>query len=181
MLALILLALFSSKTPEQIKYCLKLIFSSLCRHGFKAGTSIEKGRPLISRDKTKHNQSLSLIFIHSIPQSTSSKTGRLYINLINIVPSFVFSSYLLVSTRGRLVASLCVVGLSTQEPSIQKELTELHKIPTFDVFMGKNIKLDKAIETLQNLPRKQQTSAQVSSNRLISLNSSILTPNVGIL
>ena len=46
----------------------------------------------------------------------------------------------------RLVASLCVVGVSTQEPSIQKELTELHKIPTFEVFMGKNINSIKLLK-----------------------------------
>ena len=88
----------------------------------KLGTSIEKGRPLMSRDKTKHNQ----ICLWS--------SWRLYINLINIVPSFVFSSYLLVSKRGRLVAGRCVIGLSTKDPSIQKELTEVHKIPTFGVY-----------------------------------------------
>ena len=88
----------------------------------KFGTSIEKGRPLISSDKTKHNQ----ICLWS--------SWRLYINLINLVPSFVFSSYLLVSKRGRLVAGLCVMGLSTKDPPIQKALTELHKIPTFGVY-----------------------------------------------
>ena len=126
----------------------------------KLGTSIEKDRPLISRDKTKHNQ----ICLWS--------SWRLYINLINLVPRSTFRPIFTgFEARETGCGSLCyriIRGadswLSTKDPSIQKELTELHKIPTFGVY-GK----------------QYWTRYSYWNSPNISLNSSILTPNVGIL
>ena len=46
--------------------------------------------------------------------------------------------------------SLCIMGLTTQDPYIQKEHTELYKILKFRVNWA-NVEQDTAIQKLQNL------------------------------
>ena len=63
--------------------------------------------------------------------------------------------------------SPCIMGLTTQDPYIQKEHTELYKIFKFRVNWA-NIEQDTAIKKLQNLQRNVWISGQVSDNEPIS-------------
>ena len=63
--------------------------------------------------------------------------------------------------------SPCVMGLTTQDPYIQKERTELYKILKFRVNWA-NIEQDTAIQKLQNLQRNVLISVQVSGNPYIN-------------
>ena len=58
------------------------------------------------------------------------------------------------------------MGLTTQDPYIQKEHTELYKILKFRVNWA-NIEQDTAIQKLQNLQRNVWISGQVSGNPYI--------------
>ena len=55
-----------------------------------------------------------------------------------------------ISNREGLGTSPCIMGLTTQDPYIQKEHTELYKILKFRVNWA-NIEQDTAIQKLQNL------------------------------
>ena len=59
-----------------------------------------------------------------------------------------------------------IMGLTTQDPYIQKEHTELYKILKFRVNWA-NIEQDTAIQKLQNLQRNVWISGQVSGNPYI--------------
>ena len=65
-----------------------------------------------------------------------------------------------ISYGGGLGTSPCIMGLSTQDPYIQKEHTELYKIPKFRVNLAKTF-------SLQNLQRNVCISGQVSDNPYI--------------
>ena len=65
-----------------------------------------------------------------------------------------------------LGTSPCIMGLTTQDPHIQKEHTELYKILKFRVNWA-NIEQDTAIQKLQNLQRNVWISGQVSGNPYI--------------
>ena len=65
-----------------------------------------------------------------------------------------------ISFREGLGTSLCVMGLSTQEPYIQKEQNELYKILKFRVNWA-NIEQDTAIHKLRNLPKKALISGHL--------------------
>ena len=62
--------------------------------------------------------------------------------------------------------SLCIMGLTTQDPYIPKEHTELYKILKFRVNWA-NIEKDTAVQKLQNLQRNVWISGQVSGNPYI--------------
>ena len=72
----------------------------------------------------------------------------------------------LISYGGGLGMSPCIMGLTTQDPYIQKEHTELYKILKFRVNWA-NIEQDTAIQKLQNLQRNVWISGQVSGNPYI--------------
>ena len=54
----------------------------------------------------------------------------------------------LISYRGGLGTSLCIMGYGTQHPHSQKEHTALYNIPKFGVNQA-NIRKDTAIQKLQ--------------------------------
>ena len=56
--------------------------------------------------------------------------------------------------------SQCIIGLTTQDPYIQKEHTELHNILKFR-FNWANIKQDTAIQKLRNLVTNVHISLQI--------------------
>ena len=58
-----------------------------------------------------------------------------------------------------------IMGLTTQDPYIQKKHTELYRILKFRVNWA-NIEQDTAIQKLQNLQRNVWISGQVSGNHL---------------
>ena len=60
------------------------------------------------------------------------------------------ASHCRISYRGGLGMSPSIIGLTTQDPYIQKEHTELYKILKFRVNWA-NIEQDAAIQKLQNL------------------------------
>ena len=71
-----------------------------------------------------------------------------------------------ISYVGGLGTSRCIMGLTTQDPYIQKEHTELYKILNFRVNWA-NIEQDTAIQKLENLQRNVWISGQVSGNPYI--------------
>ena len=66
----------------------------------------------------------------------------------------------LISYGGGLGTSPCFMGLTTQDPYIQKEQTELYKILNFRVNWA-IIEQETAIQKLQNLQRNVLISGQV--------------------
>ena len=74
--------------------------------------------------------------------------------------------YCRISYGGGLGTRPCIMGLTTQDPYIQKEHTELYKILKFCVNWA-NIEQDTAIQKLQNLQRNVWISGQVSGNPYI--------------
>ena len=72
----------------------------------------------------------------------------------------------LISYVGGLGTSPSIMGLTTQDPYIQKEHTELYKIFKFRANWA-NIEQDTAIQKLQNLQRNVWISGQVSGNPYI--------------
>ena len=76
------------------------------------------------------------------------------------------TQYCRISYVGGLGTSLCIMGLTTQDPYIQKEHAELYKIPKFRVNWA-NIEQDTVIQKLQNLQRNVWISGQVSGNPYI--------------
>ena len=64
--------------------------------------------------------------------------------------------------------SPCIMGLTTQDPYIQKEHTELYKILKFRVNWA-NIEQDTAIQKLQNLVTNVWIAGHLSGNPYISL------------
>ena len=67
-----------------------------------------------------------------------------------------------------LGTSPCIIGLTTQDPYIQKEHTELYKILKFRVNWA-NIEQDTAIQKLQNLVTNVWIAGHFSGNPYISL------------
>ena len=59
--------------------------------------------------------------------------------------------------------SLCIMGLTTQDPYIQKERTELYKILKFRVNWA-NIEQDTAIQKLKNLVTNVRKSIHCFAN-----------------
>ena len=64
--------------------------------------------------------------------------------------------------------SLFIMGLTTQDPHIQKEHTELYKILKFRVNWA-NIEQDTAIQKLENLVTNVWIAGHLSGNPYISL------------
>ena len=64
--------------------------------------------------------------------------------------------------------SLCIMGLTTQDPYIQKEHTELYKILKFRVNWA-NIEQDRAIQKLKSLLTNVWIAGHLSGNPFISL------------
>ena len=64
--------------------------------------------------------------------------------------------------------SPCIMGLTTQDPHIQKEHTELYKILQFRVNWA-NIEQDTAIQKLENLVANVWIAGHLSGNPYISL------------
>ena len=73
-----------------------------------------------------------------------------------------------ISYREGLGTSLCIMGLTTQDPYIQKEHTELYKILKFRVNWA-NIEQDTAVQKLQNLVTNVWIAGHLSGNPYISL------------
>ena len=71
-----------------------------------------------------------------------------------------------ISYVGGLGTGPCIMGLTTQDPYIQKEHTELYKILKFRVNWA-DIEQDTAIQKLQNLQRNVWISGQVTGNPYI--------------
>ena len=71
-----------------------------------------------------------------------------------------------ISYREGMGTSPCIIGLTTQDPYIQKEHTELYKILKFRVNWA-NIEQDTAIQKLHNLVTNVWISGQVPGNPYI--------------
>ena len=78
---------------------------------------------------------------------------------------------------GGLGTSPCIIGLTTQDPYIQKEHTKLYKIPKFRVDWA-NIEQDTGIQKLQNLQRNVWISGQVSGNIIHIVQLILFVPNL---
>ena len=78
-----------------------------------------------------------------------------------------------ISYGGGLGTSPRIMGLTTQDPYIPKEHTELYKILKFRVNWA-NVEQDTAIQKLQNLQRNVWISGQVSGNWWFSRHASKL-------
>ena len=74
--------------------------------------------------------------------------------------------YCRISYVGGLGTSRCIMGLTTQDPYIQNEHTELYKTLKFRVNWA-SIEQHTAIQKLQNLQRNVWISGQVSGNPAI--------------
>ena len=68
----------------------------------------------------------------------------------SLLPRPAITYNCLISYGGDLGMSPCIMGLTIQDPYIQKQHTELYKILKFRVNWA-NIKQDRAIQKLQNL------------------------------
>ena len=75
-------------------------------------------------------------------------------------------NHCLISYVGGLGTSPSIMGLTTQDPYILKEHTNLYKILKFRANWA-NIEQDTAIQKLQNLQRNVWISGQVSGNPYI--------------
>ena len=73
-----------------------------------------------------------------------------------------------ISYRESLGMSPCFMGLTTQDPYIQEEHTELYKILKFRVNWA-NIEQDTAIQKLKNLVANVWIAGHLSGNPYISL------------
>ena len=80
-----------------------------------------------------------------------------------------------ISYREGLGMSPCIIGLTTQDPYIQRKDTELYKILKFRVNWA-NVEQDTAIHKFQNLVKNVWIAGHLSGNPYISLQ--ILTGNV---
>ena len=73
-----------------------------------------------------------------------------YANEVTFLTNICLIQYCQISYREGLGMSSFIMGLTTQDPHIQKEHTELYKILTFRVDWA-NIEQYRAIRKLQNL------------------------------
>ena len=102
---------------------------------------------------------------------SGGRGGSLYWSSVFIEAVFKSSfrfTYCQISYREGLGTSPCIMGLTTQDPYIQKEHTELYKILKFRVNCA-NIEQDTAIQKRKNLVTNVWIAGHLSGNPYISL------------